>query len=204
MPVSAQAMSASIMGQFSAVGFKGKNDKDIADAVSTAIANYIILPNLATCSLNGTAGPTGTINSIAVLGLIPKTMGTLMGTAGRSKRLRGKDMNTFFSAIGTGVGLHLLSMRLQGTAVGIGPGGGTASFKALVEKTLEGLIFAQLQARQIKGKNAKDVASSVAKGFVQHMKTSRFTVVSAGAVAPVPPAGPVAVTQIPSLFTKII
>lgn len=205
MPVIPQAMSAAIFSQMNFKQFTGKNARDLSSAVGTAVANYIVTPNLVSCTLSGVAGPVGSIQSVAVAGLEPNTMSTLMYTlAALNKNLTGRDIGGLFTAVSTGVVQILQGLVLTGTAIGIATGGGVGLFTAVNEKTLSSLIFAQMNLRQMTGKNARDLADCISYGIVTQLQTAvKVTVVTAGTVAPVAPTGPVAVAGIPSATTSI-
>ena len=204
MPVQANLISSAIMAQFAINSFTGKNDRDIADSVGGAVAKYVIIPNLVSCSLNGVMGPVGQISSITVVGIIPQVMGSLMITKAASLKFKGTKMIPFFNSIASGVSQVLLGMVLSGNAIGIATGAGTGKFTAVNAQILSKLILAELLRRRMTGKNNKDIADIVAYGIANHLKTSAtFTVMCTGVIAPVSPAGPVAVVAIPSIYTKI-
>ncbi|MBD3260234.1 MAG: hypothetical protein GF334_00925 [Candidatus Altiarchaeales archaeon] len=197
-------MSAAILGQMTAKQYTGKNASDLASAVGTAVSGYIVTPNLVSCTLSGVAGPLGNIQSVAVAGIEPNSMSTLMYTRALNKNISGRDIGGLFSAVSTGIVQILQGLVLTGTAIGIATGGGTGFFTAVNEKTLSGLIFAQMTLRQMTGKNARDLSDCISYGVVTQLKTTaKVTVVSAGTIAPVAPTGPVAVTGIPSATTSI-
>jgi hypothetical protein len=203
MPVTPSAISLAISGQLSAAGFSGRNDFDIASAVGNAVGNYLILPNLVTGTLNGTAGVTASVNSIALVGLIPQSMGTLMVQRASGSNITGRDAFKFFNAIATGISTVVQTAFLTGTALGIGPGAGTGRFTALNEQALSKLILAQFFSKNLTGRDVSTISDAVAFGVVNHLLTTTFTLSALGAVAPVPPAGPVAVVGIPTVTTKI-
>lgn len=204
MPVQANLISSAIMAQFAINRFTGKNDRDIANAVGGAVAKYLVIPNLVTCTLSGLMGPVSQISSITVAGIVPQLMGSLMTTKAASLRFTGTKMMPFFNSIASGVSQVLLGMILSGNAVGIATGAGTGKFTAISDQVLSKLILAEMLSRRLTGKNNKDVANIVAFGIANHLKTSAtFTVMATGVIAPVSPAGPVAVVSIPSIYTKI-
>jgi hypothetical protein len=204
MPVQANLISTAIKAQFAASGFTGKNDKDIADSVGGAVAKYLVIPNLVSCTLNGVMGPIGQISSIMIVGIVPQVMGSLMITKAASLKFTGTKMTTFFNAIASGVSQVLLGMLLSGNAVGIAVGAGTGKFTAISDQPLSKIILAEMLSRRLTGKNNKDIANIVAFGIANHLKSSAtFTVMTTGAIAPVSPAGPVSVVSIPSIYTKI-
>jgi len=204
MPVQSNLISSAIMAQFAINRFTGKNNKDIANAIGGAVAKYLVIPNLVTCTLNGLMGPIGQISSIAVAGIVPQLMGSLMINKATSLRFTGTKMRPFFNSIALGVSQALLGMILSGNAVGIATGAGIGKFTAISDQVLSKLILAEMVSRRMTGKNNKDLANILAFGIATHLKSSAtFTVMTAGVVAPVPPAGPVAVIGIPSMYTKI-
>ncbi len=205
MPVVAPLLSVSISSQMMAQGLKGRDGIKLSGAVASSLASYLTLPNLVSCNLTGTAGPVGNINSISVFGLIPKTMSSLMVSKAFSKNLKGRDISKLCDAISNGVCQVLNGMMLSGTAAGIAVGSGLGNFTAVNAGSLSGLMLANMQSKQINGRDISKLCDSISYGIVQHLKTSvRFSLLVTGAIAPVPPAGPVAVTGIPSIFTKII
>ena len=97
-----------------------------------------------------------------------------------------------------------MGMILTGTAAGIAVGGGVGNFTAVNAQALSKLMNAAMLSKQIKGRDITGLCDAISFGIINHLKTSvRFTTVVTGVVAPVPPVGPVAVTGIPSVFTKI-
>jgi len=205
MPIAAKAIAGAIFAQFGARKYTGKNAIDIADAVGAAVATYIKTPNLVSCSLSGVAGPVGQITSLSVVGLNPTTMAKGMIAVATSKRLLGRDMQGLLNAISTGLAQTLMAMYLTGTAAGIATGAGTGMFSAVVGQNLSGLMYAQMASRKIIGRDYKNICDSISYGLATHLKTSvQFSVLCAGAVAPVPPTGPIAVAAIPSLTTSIV
>ena len=204
MPVTSTILSGAIWSQMTLRRLVGKNSSDIASSVGTAIAQYIIVPNLVTCTLSGTAGPAGIISSTAVVGLVPTAMSSLMLSKAVLKRLTGRDIRTLFDAISMGVVMVLSTMYLSGTSAGCAIGAGVGKFTAINEKALSGLIWKEFLRRKLTGKNNRDLADCVAFGVIKHLQTTVFfSVLVAGAIAPVPPAGPVPVIGIPSLTTKV-
>jgi hypothetical protein len=204
MPVVGPALSSAILGQFTARKITGRNAIDLASAVGTAVANYLIIPNLVTCTLAGTVGPIGNINSIVVAGIVPTTMSNFMMVKAASKKLTGRDVSKVFSAISMGLTQVLSTMILTGTAAGIAIGTGTGKFTAVNEQALSKLILAQMTLKKFTGRNARDLADCIAFGVVKQLQTTAtFTVMVTGVIAPVPPVGPLPIAGIPSLFTKV-
>ena len=204
MPVVAPLLTAGIFSQMNAKKLSGRDALNLSDAIGTAVANYLITPNLVTCSLNGTAGPVGSINSVAVIGLVPKAMSSLMVSNAASKRIKGRDIMNLCDAISSGISQVLAGMVLSGAAVGIAVGGGVGNFTALSDQALSKLMIGFMRSKNIGGRDIVGLCDSISFGITNHLKTSvRFTTVVTGVVAPVPPAGPIAVIGIPSSFTKI-
>jgi hypothetical protein len=204
MPVVSKAISSSIQGFLSLNRLTGRDAIKLVDAVSTSVATYLVTPNLVSCTLNGTAGPIGNINSMAVTGLVPTVMSGLMLSKAASKRLNGRDIKKLFDSISNGLSQILMGMVLSGTAAGIALGGGIGSFTAVNVSTLSNLMYSLMVSKQLTGRDAANLCESISFGIVNHLKSSvHFTVIVTGVIAPVPPVGPVAVIGIPSLFTKI-
>ena len=204
MPLSASLISGAILTQFTARKYTGRNVIDLSNAVGAAVASYLMIPNLVTCTLSETVGPLGNINSLAVAGLIPTSMSNFMYTKALSKKLKGRDLNGILSAISLGLVQILSAMILSGTAIGIAIGAGTGKFTAVSDQALSKLLVAQMLRYNIKGRNAIDLADSIAFGLVKQLQTATtFSVVATGVIAPVPPTGPVAILGVPSVFTKI-
>lgn len=205
MAISGQAIGASIFGQCSASGFTGRDLQSLCSATGNAVFQNVIIPNITTCTLNGTAGPTGTIIHITVLGIVPTAMAGLMNSKAASVGFTGKEMSKLFSAFSRGVSLSLLSMQMTGTVAGCAVGAGTGKFYGLQANALGASIKAQHAAKTLTGKESIKLADIFAFGIATHLaQSATFTVSVAGAIAPVPPAGPVAVASIPSIFTKIV
>lgn len=205
MAISGQAIGAAIFGQCSAVGFTGRDLQSLCSATGNAVFQTVILPNLATCTLNGTAGPTGTIIHITVLGIVPTAMSGLMNAKAAAVGFSGKEMSKLFSAFSRGLSTSLLSMQMTGTVAGCAVGAGTGKFYGLQAAALGSAIKAQHTAKTLTGKESGKLADILAHGIATHLSQSAtFTVSVAGAIAPVPPAGPVSVASIPTVFTKIV
>lgn len=205
MAISGQLIGLSIYGQCSSVGFSGRDLQALCSATGNALYQNVLIPNLVTCTLNGTAGPTGTIIHIAVAGIIPTAMSGLMSSKAASVGFTGKDMYKLFSAFSRGVAISLSSMQIQGTVVGCAVGAGTGRFVGLQASTLGGYIKAQNAVKNLTGKEIGKLADIFAFGIATQLtQSATFTVSVAGAIAPTPPTGPVAVASIPSVFTKIV
>ena len=204
MPVVAPILSNAIQAQFLLKKLTGRDAINIAGSVGSAVARYLTLPNIVTCTLNGTAGPVGNLNSIAVVGLVPNIMSNLMIGKAASKRFSGRDINNFCNAISLGLSQVLVGMVLSGTAIGIALGGGTGSFTVLDERVLSSLLYGEMLRRNINGTRTTSLCEIISFGIVNHLKTSvKFTIVVTGAVAPTPPIGPIPVAGIPSVYTQV-
>jgi hypothetical protein len=199
-------MAGLILANESAKSFTGKNDMDIANAVASALSTYVIsTPSLVQFTLSGTVGPVGQVTSIVVAGIVPQAMAGLMFTKAASLGLRGKNTLQLFQAISNGVCTHLQTMQVTGTTAGLAVGGGVGRFTFINKAAVKGLLQVNFLGKLIKGKNAPDIIESIAFGFTNHMKSAPVvSAVVAGAIAPVPPAGPVAVAGIPTVINKII
>lgn len=186
-------------------GIQGRDATKLASAIGTGIGNYLITPNLVTASLNGVAGPLGSVTSVAVVGFEPNSMSAQMNRKARSLSvgLKGRDIGKLFNAISSGLVQVLSTMFVTGTAAGIATGAGTGRFATLNESALTNLINAQMSAKGFTGRDKAKLASCVSAGLVSQMKTVTLTLTSAGAVAPVPPVGPVSVAGIPTVYNKI-
>lgn len=204
MPVAAPALSSAILSQMSFKQMTGKDASRIAGAVGSSLAGYLVIPNLVTCSLAGTAGLFGDINSLAVLGLVPSVMSNLMQSKALSLNLTGKDAIRLFNAVSFGTFQVLQTMVLTGTTVGCAVGAGFGTFTAVNEQALSKLMLQQMLSKNLTGRDAINLCDCISFGIVNHLRTSvKFSVVVKGAIAPTPPTGPVPVTNIPSVFTKV-
>jgi len=204
MPVTGVLISSAIKVQMTARRIIGRDAGSLADAVGTAVAMYVVTPNMVSCTVNGTAGPVGTVTSVAVAGIVGKGMSGMMSVKAQTKRFSGRDILTLFDAISSGVAQVLMGSMLTGQCVGCAVGAGTGKFVALNEKTLSSLIVLNATARSFRGRNMIDLADCVAFGVVNHLRSNAiFSVVVAGTVAPTPPTGPVAVVGIPTVMTKV-
>lgn len=205
MAISGTTIGASIFGQCSAVGFSGRNLQALCSATGNALFQNVLIPNLATCTVNGTAGPTGTIIHVTVLGIIPTAMTSLMNAKAASVGFKGKDMFKLFNAVSRGVTISLMSMQITGGTIGCAVGVGTGRFYGLQANALGTFIKAHDSIKRLLGKEILKLADIFAFGIATHLSQSAtFTVTVVGAIAPVPPVGPVAVVSIPTIFTKIV
>jgi hypothetical protein len=204
MPIASQIISSAIQGQFALRKMTGRDIPKMAGVIGASVSKYLMIPNMVTCSLNGTAGPLGNINSVVVAGLVPTVMSGLMLSKAASKKMTGRDVKKFFDAVSGGLCQVLMGMVLSGTAAGIAVGGGVGSFTALSDQALSKLMYSMMLSKKLNGRDAANLCDAISFGLVNHLKTSvKFTTVVTGVIAPVPPAGPVAVLGIPSVFTKI-
>jgi hypothetical protein len=204
MPIAPQVISSAIYSQFSLNKLTGRDAIKLASAIGSSVSNYLMLPNMVTCSLNGTAGPMGNISSILVLGAIPTLMSGFMLSKATTMQLKGRDIKKLFDSISKGLSQVFMGMILSGTASGIAVGVGVGNFTSLNYQALSKLMYAAMIAKQLKGRDASILCDAISFGIVNHLKTSvRFTTVVTGVIAPVPPVGPIAVMGIPSIFTKI-
>jgi hypothetical protein len=204
MAISSNNISGAIAGQFKGMGFRGRDAGTLANAIGTGLFVYLQMPNLVSCNFAlGFAGPIGNISSLLVGGLIPSSMaGYMLQKSG--KKLRGRDLSKLFNAISVGVCTSLTSMTLSGTTIGVGVGSGTGSFTAVTAEGLSKSIALQMKAKRLLGVNSVDLANAIGFGIAQQLKiATKITVMASGAVAPVAPTGPVAISNLPSIFTKI-
>jgi hypothetical protein len=204
MPVTGTFISSAIKANMTPRSIKGRDAGSLADAIGLSVATHVTTPNMVTCTLSGSAGPTGTITSLAVAGIVGKSMSGLMAVKAQTKKLTGRDILTLFDAISSGIAQVLMGSILSGSCIGCGVGVGTGKFLALNDKALSGLIVLNASSRAFRGRNIVDLADCIAFGVVNHLKSSAtFSVLVAGAISPTPPTGPVAVTGIPSVTTKV-
>lgn len=204
MPLVSNIISTAILNQFAIRKMTGRNTVDISGAIGSAVSQYLILPNIVSCVLNGVAGPIGNVNSIAVIGIVPKVMSNMMYSKAITKNMDGRDLKSFFDAISTGLSQVFLTMFLTGTATGIAVGSGIGRFNLLSENMLSKLLYSFMLSKKMTGRDTIKLCDSISFGIVNHLKTSvTFTLSVVGAVAPVPPVGPVPVIGIPAVFTKI-
>lgn len=204
MPINPNSFKSLIQSQYAGSGFKGKFDSNLASAIGTAIANYLLTPNLVTCTLSGSSGITASISSTSTIVTDPNLMATLMNQRALGDNISGRDAFKFFSSVAKGISFNLQSSFLSGFAAGIGPGGGIGRFTNLNEQIISRLITALFTSKSITGRDANNLSKAIAFGFVNHLVTFvTIPVVCVGAVAPIPPAGPVPVAGIASLSTQL-
>lgn len=204
MPVVSPAISGAILTQFSARSITGRDTFKLASAVGSAVSTYLTVPNLVSCTMYGLAGPIGSINSIAVAGIVPATMSSFMLSKASLKTLTGRDISSLFSAISSGVSQVLSTMILTGTAAGIAVGSGVGRFTKVSDAALSKILTAQLQARSILGRDAIALSDCISFGIINQLKTAAtFSLLVTGSVVPIPPFGPIPVLGIPSFFTKV-
>lgn len=205
MAISSLLIGNQIYSMTSLVGFTGRDLRKLCTATGSAVYNHILVPNIVTAYLNGTAGPIGTIIHVAVVGIVPTVMSNLMKAKAAQVGFKGRDMGKLFTGVSNGIFASLSAMQLQGTVAGCAVGAGTGRFLAINTQALSSLIKGHELLKDIKGRDIVKLADIFSFGIVTQLKQSAtFTVTVAGAIAPVPPAGPVAVVSIPSVFSKII
>lgn len=205
MPVTPQTLSLSINQNLIVKRFLGEKTVDLASAVSNAVGQILLTPNIVLCTVNGTAGPTGTIISTGILGLNAKAMSSLMRTRAVSKKIIGRDSGKFFEAVSLGITNVLLTTVLTGTVLGCALGSGLGRFVGVNPQILSGRIFSEMVLRKFLGKNAKDLSDIIGFGVATHLQSIvTIPVTVAGVPAPVPPVGPVPVVGIPSTTTNIL
>lgn len=204
MPIAASLLTTAIFNQMNANKLVGRDGIKLADAIGTSVSNYLMTPNLVSCFLSGTAGPTGNINSVGVIGLVPSIMSGFMVGKAASNNLKGRDMIKLYNSVSNGLCQVLMGMVLTGTAAGIAVGGGVGSFTAISESVLSKLMFLAMQSKKLSGRDTSKLCNVISFGVISQLRSSvKFTAAVTGVVAPVPPVGPVPVVGIPSLFTKI-
>jgi len=204
MALSSGGIANNIYAQFMRSRLTGRNNIDLANAVGMATYMFVTTPNIVTCTLSGTMGPIGNINSIVTLGIVPAGISGLMMGQAASKRLTGRSISTIFDAASLGLMISLVGLTLSGTAAGIGVGTGTGTFSAAVTDIMSNILLSQEVSKYLKGRNNVDLANCIAFGLVNHIKSApKITVAVTGAIAPVAPTGPIAVVSVPSVFTKI-
>jgi len=204
MPVIGTLITSAIVANMTPRSIKGRDAASLASAIGTAVATHVTTPNMVSCTVSGSAGPLGSITSVAVAGIVSKTMSGMMLLKAQSKSLIGRDIITLFDAVSAGIAQVMIGSILTGSSVGCAVGAGTGKYVALNEKALAGLIVLNATAKSLKGRNMVDLADCVSFGVVNHLKSSAtYSVLVAGAIAPTPPTGPVAVVGIPSVTTKV-
>ena len=204
MPISDTLISSAIKGYLASMGFTGRDMNKIADAVGKAVFIHISVPNNTSATLAGTVGPLGSVSSLAVAGVVSTAMSAFMKAKGAQNGFTGRDMTKLADAISNGVSQVLMTMVLTGSSIGLALGAGTSKFVALDANVLGGLIKVQLAGLGFSGRDMIKLADMISTGVVQHLQTSAtFSVLATGAIAPVPPVGPLAVAGIPTVFSKI-
>jgi hypothetical protein len=195
-----------ILANVSSKSFTGKNDLDLSNAIASGLVTYALAtPNLISFILSGTVGPVGQVISISVAPIVPAAMAALMNTKALSLGLKGKNILQLFQAISTGVAIHFQTAQVSGTTAGLAVGAGTGKFLNIIEQNVYNLIRLNLLGKTFTGKNRDHLARAIAFGFTAHMKQSpTVTVTVAGAIAPVAPAGPLAITGMPTVFNKLV
>jgi hypothetical protein len=205
MPLVSKIISSAILSQFAIRKMTGRNTIDISGAIGSAVSQYLVIPNMVSCVLNGVAGPIGNVNSVAIIGITPKVMSSMMYSKALTKDMKGRDLRSFFDAISSGLSQVFMTMYLTGTATGIAVGNGIGRFNLLSENSLSKLLYTYMLSKKMTGRDTIKLCDSISFGIVNHLKTSvTFTLSVVGAIAPVPPVGPVPIVGIPAVFTKII
>ena len=204
MPLSSGMISNNILAQFNAKRLTGKNNRDITNGLGMAVYMFLTTPNLVSCSMSGTVGPVGNLMSITTLGVVPNAMSSLMNAQAKKNKLTGRNMPDICSAAATGIATSMASLMLSGTTAGLAVGAGTGSFSKASDKIMANILYSQEMSKFMRGRNIRDIVNSLASGFVSHIKNSaKITLTATGAIAPVAPAGPVATSSIPAVFSKI-
>lgn len=206
MPVTGKLISAAIMANFAGKTILGRDARAIADSVGSAVATHITTPNMLSFTCTGVAGPVGTATSIVVAGIVPVAMANFMKAKAAQLGFGagGRDMGSFFSAISTGVSTVLSGAIVQGNFVGLAVGGGTAKLTKINAQVLAKLMQANLASKRMIGRDINKIAECISFGVVNQLKAgATFTIVVSGGVAPVPPVGPLAVSGIPAIYSKI-
>ena len=151
-------------------------------------------------------GPVGTATSLAVAGIVPAAMANLMRARAAQKGfgVGGRDMGNLFSAIAAGVSVIMTGSIVQGNFAGLAVGGGTAKLTKINAQVLTKLIQANFASKGIIGRDAGKIADCVAYGVVTQLKAgATYTILVTGAIAPVAPVGPIPISGIPAVFSKI-
>jgi hypothetical protein len=204
MPLAAPTISKAVLAQSRTKGLTGIRIPGICDAVGAALATYLAIPNLVTCTFAGTAGPVGSITSLSVAGLVPTAMSGFMLSRASMKTLIGRDIIRLVSAISIGICQNLQTTVLTGSVLGCAVGTGIGSFTAVNEQALSQIMFSQMLLKDIRGRDAINLCDCISFGVVRHLQSSvKYSVAAAGPIAPTPPTGPVPVAAIPSVFTKV-
>lgn len=204
MPISSTLLSGAINVQMTAVGFKGRDMRKLADAIGRAVFIHLSTPNVTLASLAGTVGPIGNVNNVAVAGIVPVAMSSLIKAKGLQSGFKGRDLSKLARAISMGLSQVLMTMVFSGSAVGIAIGGGSAKFVGLNATILGNLIKVQMASLGFKGRDLFKLAGMVATGVVTHlMSSATFPVIATGVIAPIPPVGPLPIAAVPTVFSKI-
>lgn len=202
MPISNTLISNAIKGYFALEGFTGRDMSALADAIGIGVFEDVCTPSITSGFLTGTVGPVGTVTSVSVAGIVSTAMASLIKAKGAQNGFTGRDMGKLADAVANGVCSVLLTMILQGTTVGLAVGAGTANFVGLNANKLSADI--KLALPSFTGRDILSLADMVATGIVMHLTSSAtFSVVAVGAISPVPPVGPIAITGIPILVPTI-
>jgi hypothetical protein len=204
MPFTAISIASAIKGYMSLVGFTGRDMGKIADAVGRSVFTHLSTPDVTTSTLTGTVGPVGSVSSVSVTGVVPTAMKSIIEGKGALSGFTGRDLNKLAQAISLGVSTQLMTMVLNGSAVGVAIGVGTSSFTGINATTLSSLLKVALAGTGFSGRDLGKLSDMVATGIVQHLQASAtFSVVVMGVISPVPPTGPLAITGIPTILSQI-
>lgn len=199
MPFPSTTVSAAIWGQMLSRGIRGKNSKDLADAIAIACSIHFLTPGTISLTLTGTAAGPGAYLSVPIVGVTGPSMSALMLGKAASKGFKGKTMKDLFDGISLGVTMSLTSLVVSGVAVGVGIGTGVGRITGFNQKVLEGLLISQFTSKSIVGKSMKDLAEIVSTGIVNCiLSTAVVNVTVVGPIVP-PPTGPIAVVGVPNI-----
>jgi hypothetical protein len=123
---------------------------------------------------------------------------------GLQNGFKGRDLGKLSRAVSTGLSQILMTMVHSGSAVGIAVGGGTSKFVGLNANALSKMLKYNMGNLGFKGRDMRKLASMVSTGVVTHLNTSAtFPVIATGAIAPIPPVGPLPIMAVPTIFSKI-
>ena len=198
MPIVSSFMSSQMQLKSSSVTVSGSKFSGIVSAVSNAVASYV--PSTAQVqSTNIVVGPGAGTFTGRVSGLSAPVMSKLMQLKAAIAGLTGRDIGKLCDAVSFGVIQAMRQVTVQGTVVGGGPGSGNGKILALVAKSLEPIIIANLSAKILMGSKTKDLISAIAFGVCNHiMSAGTITTTCIGAFAG-PPTGPVTIPAAPGM-----
>ena len=204
MPISPTTLAGAIKFNMKGVKFIGRDAGKLADAIGRAVYIHVTTPNMTTALITGTVGPVGSVTSMGVAGIVPTGMKSLMSAAGVGKGFKGRDLRKLAQAISLGLSQVLMTMIINGSAVGLAIGGGTSKFVGLNPKVLSTILKGQMLGVGYKGRDMMKLADMVSIGVVTHlMSSATFPITSVGVIAPIPPVGPLPIGGIPTVFSKI-